>query len=340
MYDLRSDTITLPTQEMREVMAFAEVGDDVYHEDVSINTLEQMAAKMVGKEESVFVPSGSMGNLIALYINGGRGKEVLCDFNSHIIQHEVGSIASIAGTLPIGIPTKKGILDAETIAPHIKENSYDLAQSKLIEVENTIGGITYPLETLKEIKALAEKNSMLVHMDGARFWNAVVATKEDPKEIAAQCDTLTFCVSKGLGAPVGSLLCGSSAFIEEARTIRKMLGAGMRQAGILAAGGIYALQHNIERLAIDHSRAKKIANSLSKTTWAQFDIADVHTNIIFFGVKGVSGQKAATILEKHGILCFGMNGCVRLVTNLNINDNDVDQVCSIIENLDEKEFTT
>ncbi len=340
MYDLRSDTITLPTQEMRKIMAFAEVGDDVYREDASINKLEQMAAEMVGKEEALFVTSGSMGNLIALYINGGRGKEVLCDSNSHIIQHEVGSVASIAGTLPIGIVTEKGILDAQTIEPYIKGGSYDLATSKLIEVENTIGGIIYPLETLKGIKKLAEKHSMFVHMDGARFWNAVVATGEDPKEIASQVDTLTFCISKGLGAPVGSLLCGSSEFIAEARTIRKMLGAGMRQAGILAAGGIYALEHNIERLKVDHERAKRIALSLNKTSWAQFDIADVQTNIIFFNVKDCSGVKAQSILENHGISCFSMGNSIRFVTNLNLNEQDIEKICTIIENIDEKEFTT
>ncbi|NCB01513.1 MAG: low specificity L-threonine aldolase [Spirochaetia bacterium] len=338
MFDLRSDTITLPTAEMRKAMAEAEVGDDVYHEDVSINTLERMASEMVGKEDAIFVPSGSMGNLIALYINGGRGKEVLCDSNSHIIQHEVGSIASIAGTLSIGVPTPKGILQASMLAPLIKEKSYDLAQTALIEVENTIGGICYPLSTLVEIKALATKHNMLVHMDGARFFNAVVATKEDPIEIGDQTDTLTFCISKGLGAPVGSLLCGSSPFIEEARVVRKMLGGGMRQAGILAAGGIYALTHNISQLEIDHQRAKEIASSLQKTTWALFDIKDVQTNIIFFGVKGVSGKTIEKVFGNHNIACFGGNDTVRLVTNLNLSDEDVKGICKAIESIDEKEF--
>lgn len=340
MYDLRSDTITLPTKAMREAMAYAEVGDDVYHEDESINKLEQMAASMVGKEESIFVPSGSMGNLIPLYINGGRGNEVLCDSNSHIIQHEVGSVASIAGTLAIGIPTEKGILDAQTIESHIKRGSYDLATSTLIEVENTIGGITYPLQTLKEIRELADSYDMSVHMDGARFWNAVVATKEDPKEIAAQADTMTFCISKGLGAPVGALLCGTSQFIEKARSVRKMLGAGMRQAGILAAGGIYALTHNIERLEDDHRRAMKIAQALKKTTWAQFDIENVHTNIIFFSVKHTNASKIEQVFEQHDIRCFAMGDCVRFVTNLNLDDDDIDQICTIIESIDEKEFTS
>ena len=339
MYDLRSDTITLPTQTMRLAMANAEVGDDVYHEDVSINTLERMASEMVGKEDAIFVTSGSMGNLIALYINGGRGKEVLCDRNSHIIQHEVGSIASIAGTLSIGVPTPKGILDVASLAPLIKEKSYDLAKTALIEVENTIGGICYPLSTLVEIKALAEKNGMLVHMDGARFFNAVVATKEDPIEIADQADTLTFCISKGLGAPVGSLLCGSAPFIEEARSIRKMLGGGMRQAGILASAGIYALKHNISRLEEDHQRATQIAESLAKTSWAHFDKGDVQTNIIFFGVKGVRGKVVEQVMRNHNIACFGGPDTVRFVTNLNLSDSDIIGICNEIESIDEKEFS-
>lgn len=338
MYDLRSDTITLPTPEMRKAMAEAEVGDDVYHEDTSINRLEHMASEMLGKEDAIFVPSGSMGNLIALYINGGRGKEVLCDMNSHIIQHEVGSIASIAGTLSIGVPTPKGILHAKELEPLIKEKSYDLAQTALIEVENTIGGICYPYSTLVEIKALANKNNMLVHTDGARFFNAAIATNTDPIQLASQTDTLTFCISKGLGAPVGSLLCGSSPFIQEARVIRKMLGGGMRQAGILASAGIYALTHNITRLKDDHQRARQIANSLKKTDWAEFDIEDVQTNIIFFGVKGVSGKKIEKVMRDHNIACFGGNDTVRLVTNLNVSQTDVDEICKEIENIESKEF--
>ena len=338
MYDLRSDTITLPTPQMRKAMAEAEVGDDVYHEDASINRLEKMASEMIGKEDALFVPSGSMGNLITLYINGGRGKEVLCDMNSHIIQHEVGSIASIAGTLSIGVPTPKGILNAKDLAPLIKEKSYDLAQTALIEIENTIGGIYYPLSTLIEIKALAEKNNMLVHTDGARFFNAVVALGIDPIELADQTDTLTFCISKGLGAPVGSLLCGTSSFIEEARAIRKMLGGGMRQAGILAAAGIYALTHNISRLEDDHQRAKQIAHSLSETNWAVFDPSDVQTNIIFFGVDGVSGKKVEQVMRNHHIACFGGNDTVRLVTNLNNTQVDIDNVCREIAKIDSKEF--
>ncbi len=338
MYDLRSDTITLPTRQMRNAMAEAEVGDDVYHEDASINRLEKMASEMIGKEDAIFVPSGSMGNLVTLYINGGRGKEVLCDINSHIIQHEVGSIASIAGTLSIGVPTTKGILTAAMLEPLIKEKSYDLAQTVLIEVENTIGGICYPYANLVEIKALAEKHNMLVHTDGARFFNAVVATNTDPVELADQTDTLTFCISKGLGAPVGSLLCGSSPFIEEARAIRKMLGGGMRQAGILAAAGIYALTNNITRLKDDHNRATQIAKALEQTDWALFDIADVQTNIIFFAVHGVSGKRVEKVMRNHNIACFGGNETVRLVTNLNNTQQDIDEVCKEIARIDKKEF--
>lgn len=338
VYDLRSDTVTQPSKMMREAIANAVVGDDVLQEDPTVKELESLAASMLGKEAALFVPTGSMGNLIALYLNGGRATEVLCHKSSHIIHMELGSISSIAGCLPIGIDTPRGILTAEAIKPHIKEIAYDHTPASLIEVENTIGGICYPLENLQAIKALAEEHSLLVHMDGARLFNAAVATNESVKTLASCADTVTFCVSKGLGAPVGSLLCGPQEFIKKAKVVRKMLGSGMRQVGIIAAAGLYALQNNIDKLAIDHANAQLIAKTLSETSWADIVLEDVETNIMFIKGINTTAEKIVEVLKKHNILALSSNDKVRLVTNLDISEQDTLEVCQIIKSIELSEF--
>jgi len=337
-YELRSDTFTKPTVAMRKAMAEAEVGDDVYFEDPTVNRLEAMAALLTGKEKALFVTSGSMGNLIPLFVNGGRMTEVIAHADSHIIQHEVGAVSTLAGVLPIGIDSPRGLLSAQLIEPHIKPLQYDLARTAMIEVENTIGGVCYPLATLQEISALAIRHGLKVHMDGARLFNASVATNVAVKDIAACADTVTFCISKGLGAPVGSLLCGSTEFIAKARAVRKVLGGGMRQVGILAAAGIHALQHHVERLANDHANAKKIAMALSATSWAHVELADVETNIVFFSVEGRDAETVGAVFGRHGILCTGGGSVVRLVTHLDLSDENADEVCAIIAAIDPKEF--
>jgi threonine aldolase len=329
-YDLRSDTITKPTEAMRKAMYEAEVGDDVYREDPTTNKLEQLGAQLSGKERSLFVSSGSMGNLISLYLNGGRSNEVLTASNSHIIQHEIGSIAAIAGVLPIALDVPRGILSASDLEGKVKSGNYDMATTTLIEVENTIGGYCYPLENLEGIRDFANCHNLLVHMDGARVFNAQVATKIPVKTYASYADTLTFCLSKGLGAPVGSLLCGNESFINKAMTIRKMLGGGMRQNGILAAAGLYALEHNIQRLAEDHEHARAIALALEKAGWAQVDKQGVQTNIVFFTVEGYEATDIVKKLAKVGILANNEGPMVRLVTNLDLSDEDTDAVCKIL----------
>jgi threonine aldolase len=326
--DLRSDTITKPTKEMRDAMYLAEVGDDVYLEDPTTNKLEEMGAKVSGKEAALFIPTGSMGNLLALYINGGRSNEVLCAKNSHIIHHEIGAISAIAGVLPIGLETKEGILSASDFKPHIKAAGvYDMAKTSLLEVENTIGGAIYPIENLKGIKQLAKENNLKVHMDGARIFNASVATGISVAEYASYADTLTFCLSKGLGCPMGSLLCGDKDFILKARRMRKMLGSGTRQSGIMAAAGIYALNNNVERLNIDHQRAKKIVETLRNTSYANIQ-GKTETNIVFFTVAGVNPSTVVEKLKELDILANIEGEYVRLVTNLNLNDKDIDELCS------------
>lgn len=331
VYDLRSDTVTRPTPAMRKAMAEAEVGDDVYREDPTTTKLEELAAQLTGKERALFVPSGSMANLIALYILAGRGKEVFTAFNSHIIHHEIGTIASIAGALPITIDVPRGILSADDLVGRVKRGSYDMATSALIEVENTIGGYCYPLENLAGLRAFADAEGLKIHMDGARIFNAQAATGTTVKEYASYADTITFCLSKGLGAPVGSLLCGSSEFIAEALRVRKMLGGGMRQTGVLAAAGLYALTHHVDRLANDHANALAIAQSLHQSGWAAVDLEGVQTNIIFFSVEGYPAGEVVSALAKRGILA-NTEGCViRLVTNLDISGEDTSHICTILE---------
>ncbi len=334
IYDLRSDTITKPTQGMRDAMYRAEVGDDVYREDPTVNRLEAIAAELTGKDRALFVTSGSMGNLLALYINCGRGNEVLAAGNAHIIQHEIGAPTAIAGVLPIGIDTPRGILTAQALQGKVKPRVYDLASTAMVEVENTIGGYCYPLENLAEIQAFAQANGLKVHMDGARVFNAQVATGVSVRQYASYADTITFCLSKGLGAPVGSVLCGDDAFYQRALKVRKMLGGGMRQSGILAAAGIYALEHHVERLADDHAHAKAVAKAIQKAGWADVDMEGVQTNIIFFTVPGIEGTEVVDQLAKVGILANTEGPVVRLVTNLLLDASDIDGLCKTLSSFE------
>ncbi|MFA6688940.1 MAG: low-specificity L-threonine aldolase [Sphaerochaetaceae bacterium] len=335
-FDLRSDTITKPTQGMREAMYRAEVGDDVYREDPTVNRLEAMAAQLTGKERALFVTSGSMGNLIALYINCGRGNEVLAAQDAHIIQHEIGAPAAIAGVLPIGIAAPRGILSAQLLADKVKPQAYDLAATTMVEVENTIGGCCYPVENLIGIREFATVHGLKVHMDGARVFNAQIATGVSISEYASYADTITFCLSKGLGAPVGSLLCGNEAFYRQALKVRKMLGGGMRQSGILAAAGIYALEHHVNRLADDHLHAQEIARTINAAGWAEIDMDGVQTNIMFFSVEGMDGSTVVRQLEQVGVLANAEGDNVRLVTNLSLDDEDTRQLCRILAKFEPK----
>lgn len=331
--DLRSDTISLPSNEMRKAIYEAEVGDDVYNEDLSTNKLQEMAADITNKEASLFVPSGSMGNLLSLLINGGPSTEVICAANSHIVQHEIGACSFIASILPITINKDFGILNAKDFSPLIKQKGiYDMARTSILEVENTIGGEPYPISNLKEIKNLANKNNLKVHMDGARLFNASIAQNIKVSEITKYCDTITFCLSKGLGSPMGSMLCGTKEFIEEAKRYRKMLGSGMRQIGFMAAAGIYALNNNIERLEIDHQRAKDIKNTLCNNKNI-ITHGKTSTNIIFFNEKNKSAEETILKLKNNNILANTEGSYVRLVTNLNLNNNDMVELLEKLKNL-------
>ncbi len=337
VYDLRSDTVTVPSPAMRKAMYEAEVGDDVYGEDPSVNKLQDMSAAVTGKEAALFVSSGSMGNLIPIFINCGRGNEVLCDSRAHIVQHELSSCTAIAGSLPVQIPTDRGILEVEQLESRIQPDIYYCARTRMIAVENThngAGGTFYPLATLKKIGVFARRRKMSVHMDGARLFNASIASGDPVKSLCAETDTVTFCVSKGLGAPVGALLCGTKEFIAEARRVRKLLGGGMRQAGIIAAAGMYALSNNVERLAEDHENAKTLSRALSCTSWAALVPEDVVTNIIYFRTPDRSADEVVSALQQKGILS-GSSGpdVIRFVTHLNISRKDTAEIARIIQDI-------
>lgn len=333
-FDLRSDTVTKPSEGMRKAMYQAEVGDDVYEEDTTVNRLQDLAAEITGKKAALFLPSGSMGNLIPLFILCGRGNEVLTQKNSHILHYEMASVAALAGVLPHPVEGARGILKPEVLAPLIRENIYYLSRTTMIEIENTHnreGGSCYTSAELKALKDFATEKHLLIHMDGARVFNAASAKGMTVKKISSFCDTVTFCLSKGLGAPVGSMLCGSKEFIDEARRVRKLLGGGMRQAGILAAAGIYALENNVERIQEDHVHAKVIANALADTKWAEIDPNTVETNILFFYTPRFPAEKVAAALKRKGILC-GPSGPdkIRMVTHLEITREDITQICDIL----------
>ncbi len=337
LYDLRSDTVTRPTPAMKKAMYDAEVGDDVYGEDPTVNLLQSMAAERTGTEAALFVSSGSMGNLIPIYLNCGRGNELLIDSRGHVVNFEMSSVAAIAGSLPLPIPTERGILDAGLLEDRVRPGIYYMARTRMVVVENThnlAGGTFYPLETLRGIKEFATSHGLSVHMDGARLFNACVASGASASAYCAQVDTVTFCLSKGLGAPVGALLCGTRPFIDEARRVRKMLGGGMRQAGVLADAGVYALNHNVERLAEDHRNAKTLARALAGTSWASVDPVEVETNIVYFRTPRAPADKVVAALKARGVLCGAMgNDAVRLVTHLDVSEAEIGEVAAIITSL-------
>jgi threonine aldolase len=335
IFDLRSDTVTKPGPGMRKAMAEAEVGDDVYGEDPTVNKLQEMAARLTGKEAALYVSTGSMGNLIPIYLNCGAGNELLIEARGHSVQHELAGVTAVAGSLPIMIPAPGGILTPPLLEPWIQPDAYDHARTRMIALENThnaAGGTVYPLAVLREIGAFAQKRRLSVHIDGARLFNAVTASGVDAPTICREADTVTFCLSKGLGAPVGSLLCGTREFIAEARRVRKMLGGGMRQAGIIAAAGIYALSHNIEWLAEDHQNARLIARALAGTTWATLDPNDVVTNILYFRTPGRKAADVVKILARQGILSWDTAADqVRFVTHIDVSADDAREIAGVIE---------
>ena len=339
--DLRSDTVTKPTNEMREAMFKAELGDDVYGEDPTVIELEKLGARMTGKAAGLFVASGTMGNQVAVLSHTQRGDEVICEAESHIYYYEVAGMSVLSGVQARTLPSVKGILSAETIEAAIRPVDVHQPRSALICLENThnrAGGTCYPLETLAAIRKLADRSKVPVHIDGARLFNAAVAQGVKVDKIAQYADSVQFCLSKGLCAPVGSLLVGSEDFIAQARRYRKMLGGGMRQAGVLAAAGLVGLQSMVERLAEDHANAKLLANELAASGFS-IDLSTVQTNIVIFDVSR-TGLKAADFvarLKKAGVLAgaFGEYR-VRMVTHHGISAAEIAKVVDVLQHLPKK----
>jgi threonine aldolase len=336
-FDLRSDTFTKPSEGMRRAMYEAEVGDDVFGEDPTVKKLEEQAADLMEKERALFVTSGTMGNLISLYLCCGRGNEFLVDEKGHILTYEMGAFSVVAGCVPIPVKGTRGILDADLLTARLKPAIYYLTQPTFIVLENThnfCGGTCYSLTALEDIREFADRHSLSVHMDGARMFNASAATQIPVGEMARFADTVTFCLSKGLGAPVGSLLCGSESFISEARRVRKMLGGGMRQSGILAAAGLYALAHNVERIPEDHENARSLAAALAETSWARIRPEGVASNIVLFDTGETDAYRLADALGKSGVLSIATGDHqIRMVTHLDISRKDIGEICRIIGGL-------
>jgi threonine aldolase len=320
--DLRSDTVTRPTPEMRRAMAEAEVGDDVYGEDPTINRLEQRAAEIFARQAAIFVPSGTMGNQIAIKAHTHHGQEVICEQRGHIYNFEMATMAAFSGCVPRTIYGENGILTWAQVKRHIQPKTYYLAQTGLVSLESThnmAGGTVYPPEVAEEICDGAHNAGIPVHLDGARIFNAAVALGKNVAEITRKFDSVMFCLSKGLGAPVGSLLVGSRALIDRARVLRKAVGGGMRQAGILAAAGLIALEKMPARLHEDHENARWLAEGLSRVRGFKIDPAKVMTNIVVFDVSG-TGLTSAEIsrrLAAQNVLINGINPeTMRLVTHM------------------------
>ncbi|BCS52852.1 low-specificity L-threonine aldolase [Geobacter sp. SVR] len=323
--DLRSDTVTQPTRSMRMAMAEAEVGDDVYGEDPTVNRLEAMAAELLGTEAALFVASGTQSNLLALMSHCERGDEYIVGQDAHCYRYEGGGAAVLGSIQPQPLEFEQdGTLDLARVARAIKPADHHFARTRLLCLENTVAGKVLPLDYLARAHAFALERNLAIHLDGARIFNAAVKQGVPVREISRHFDSVSVCLSKGLGAPVGSLLCGTRVLIEKAHRWRKVLGGGMRQAGLLAAAGIVALSGHVDRLADDHENARRLALGLAELKGLTVDPASVQTNMVFVGVGGRGGE-LSDFLKQRGIMIFGQEN-LRLVTHLDITSGDIDTV--------------
>ncbi len=335
--DLRSDTVTKPSPEMRRAMAEAEVGDDVYGEDPTINRLEQRAAEIFRREAAIFVPSGTMGNQIAVKIHTRVGQEVICEERAHIWNYEMAMISRFSGCMPRPIATADGVMTWDQVKQKIAAPIYYLAQAGLVALENThniAGGTVQPTEIVDEICDGAHNAGLPVHMDGARIFNAAAALGKPVAEITRKVDSIMFCLSKGLGAPVGSLLVGSQSFIDEAHVVRKALGGGMRQAGVLAAAGLIALEKGPQRLHEDHANAKFLAEGLGRIPGITIDVSKVQTNILIFSIRGTgiaTDEFGRRLAEKNVLVHVLSPELIRMVTHLDVDRAACEYALRVVE---------
>jgi threonine aldolase len=334
--DLRSDTITKPSPAMREAMARAEVGDDVFGEDPTVNRLQETVAALLGKEAALYVPSGTMGNQTCIKVHTRPGDEVVVERGSHVFNYETGGAAFLSGVQLHLLDGVRGVLTADQIRKVIRPRVYYMPVTSLICLENThnrAGGTIYPLEVIRGIRELATASSIAMHLDGARLWNACAATGIAPARYAEHFDSVSVCFSKGLGAPLGSAIAGSAAFIAEARRYRKIFGGGMRQAGIPAAACLYALEHNRERLGEDHEKAAVLARELAQIKGVEIDLEGVQSNIVIAGVEGlgVSAEDVLARLRARGVyLTPGNWQSIRAVTHLDVSMEQVRRAAAIM----------
>ncbi len=325
--ELRSDTFTLPTSEMKEAMFVAPLGDDVFNEDPTVKALERKLANMFGMEDAIFAASGTMTNQIALSTHLGKGQEVICDAMSHIYFYEGGGIMANAGASAKLLKGDLGRISVEQIQEAISPDDIHFCESALVSLENSMnkgGGSVYTSESLQAISDFCKEKNIPLHLDGARIFNAIVATGQSPLQYGQWFDSISVCLSKGLGAPVGSVLLGSQAFIKKAKRVRKRMGGGWRQAGMLAAAGIYALDNHIDRLQIDHDRAKKIGDFCKTLSWVK-NVFPVETNIVIVELKDhLSASSFVEELKQKGIFCNSIgNHSIRFVTHLNFTEEDL-----------------
>lgn len=337
--DLRSDTVTKPTPQMREAMAEAEVGDDVYRDDPTVNHLEELAAVLLGKEAAIFVPSGTMGNLLALLTHCQRGDEVIVGNQSHIYLNEAGGMSALGGIQPCPIPNQKdGTLALDDILASIRSEDVHHPITRLICLENTqnvCGGVPLTIEYTRQVGELAKQNNLALHIDGARIFNAATALNVDVKDLVAPADSVMFCLSKGLSSPIGSMLVGSKKIVARARHLRKMLGGGMRQVGIIAAAGIISLETMTKRLGEDHVRAKILMEGLRNVKGIVLDAGTPHTNMIYFDLAKdvlLSESEVCERMLKYGLLVdWAGPRRFRLVTHYWIDDVAVEKACAAFQ---------
>jgi threonine aldolase len=336
--DLRSDTVTLPTPAMRDAIYNADFGDDVYGEDPSTNRLEKMAAEMVGKEDAILVPSGTMGNLISLLVHCSRGDELILGDQAHIFYYEVGGMSALGGIVPHTVTNQRdGTMRLEDIEAAIRGDNIHYPRTRLICLENThnrCNGMPITAEYTDSVRELANRYGIGIHLDGARIFNAAVALGVPVTDLTRGVDSVSFCLSKGLSAPAGSIICSSREFIAEARRVRKILGGGMRQTGIIAAAGIVALEKMMKRLADDHANARRLAMGIAGISGLKVDLENVRTNIIIFHLEnnGLAENDFMTRLEKRGVKLLSRGSCqFRVVTHHGITAEDIDLALEILE---------
>ena len=334
--DLRSDTVTMPTPEMRQAMATAELGDDVFGDDPTTNLLQEVAAGRLGKQAAMFVPSGTMGNLLGVAVNARRGEEMIADADSHVFYYETAGAAAVCGVQIRPVPTTAGVMSPEQVTAAVRPRD-DPHQpiTGAVTFENTHnrhGGIVWPLEALREASEAAHAQGLRVHLDGARIFNAAIALDVSAADIAACADTVTFCLSKGLACPIGSVFCGSHEDVEEARRWRKRLGGGMRQVGVVAAAGLVALRTMVDRLAEDHANARTLGEGLAELDGVKCDLGRVQTNLVYFELDRMPAPRFTDECRKHGLLSDWIDAHrMRFVTHYGIDAQDVQRTLEICQ---------